>query len=96
MKQLTFLNYMSKAGLNMVVLFSLLVLLPEDKASSLFTTCVLSQPSYHMQDNQMALLVGTVIIYHLNCTGGQIQVQLLLLVQGHQEEQHDLEPAFLT
>lgn len=44
----------------------------------------------------MALLVGTVIIYHLNCTGEQIQVQLLLLVQGYQEGQHDLEPAFLT
>lgn len=41
--------------------------------------CVLSQPSYHPQDNQMALLVGAVIIYHLNCAGGQIQVQLLLL-----------------
>ena len=41
-------------------------------------------------------LVGIVIIYHLNCTGEQIQVQLLLLVQGHQEGQHDLEPAFLT
>lgn len=44
----------------------------------------------------MALLAGTVIIYHLKRTSEEIQAQELLLVQGHQVGQHVHEPGACT
>lgn len=89
---------MSKAGLNTAVLFSFSSA-PWGQGLIFVHHCVLSQPmgdAILLPAGQPNGPVSTVIIYHLSCTGEQIQVQLLLLVQGHQEGQHDLEPAFLT